>query len=888
MDKGYKKALELIAKEKGENKGSLRLSLLNLEKVPKEIVGLNHLKFLHLTSNNISDIRPLEKLTNLQFLALSGNQISDCNFLEKLTNLQILSLDSNNISDIQPLEKLINLQSLSLSSNKISDIQPLEKLINLQKLYLNGNQISDIRPLGKLTNLQFLALSGNQISDCNFLEKLTNLDILDLSNNAISELNFRSYPLSKLYFLSNNDIKTISYELIKSQEEKINPKVNSLIEIEQAIEYSKGIKQFFVNHQQYENAADLRDIESKLVRRKETFDPSIQDSSPSPILSNEEQVFLKKLMYEGNPLTDPPLEILMQDEAAIAKYFEDKKQQGIDHIYEAKMLVMGDGGAGKTSLVWKLKDLASKMPEEGNDRTKGIDIQAMPIDNLKDKDKPFLMNVWDFGGQGYYHSTHQFFLTKRSLYVLVNNVRINKTDFNHWLQTISTFSENSPVIIVENEVGEAKSELDLRGLQQHFSNIKGVYRVDLSNTEDGRLQKLIDTIKIEIQQLDHVGNELPKQWVKIREELLEVAKAHAHISAKEFSTICKQHKITEKDARQRLGDLLHDLGVFLHFRKDEVLKNLVILQNTWATKGVYEILDSEKVRQQKGYFTITQAEAIWDDTAFEEMHFELVRLMEKFELCYRIPYSTAPAAYISPNLLTTEKPDYNWENQQNLIIHYVYEFMPKGLLGRLMVRLHRYVKDINQMAWRNGCVFEYENTQAQVVETYGHKKLEIRLSGDHCVKLSSIIIREIDELNDGFKEIQVKKLLPCICSQCKTSDTPHFYTFKNLEHRKWKGKLKVECDLSFEDVDVLQILDGVYNAEAAKELTVKELIKKGRLKEAIDVYQEKNTDNAILLMGRYERAIKLFREGEIGEEELEKKRQLITKSLMEYVNELED
>lgn len=79
--------------------------------------------------------------------------------------------------------------------------------------------------------------------------------------------------------------------------------------------------------------------------------------------------------------------------------------------------------------------------------------------------------LWDFGGQAYYHSTHQFFLTKRSLYILVNNTRSNKTDFNHCLQIISSFSDNSPVIIVENEVGAVKSELDLRGLQQHFDNI---------------------------------------------------------------------------------------------------------------------------------------------------------------------------------------------------------------------------------------------------------------------------------------------------------------------------------------------------------------------------------------------------------------------------------
>ena len=31
--------------------------------------------------------------------------------------------------------------------------------------------------------------------------------------------------------------------------------------------------------------------------------------------------------------------------------------------------------------------------------------------------------MWDFGGQEIYHATHQFFLTRRSLYVLVDDTR---------------------------------------------------------------------------------------------------------------------------------------------------------------------------------------------------------------------------------------------------------------------------------------------------------------------------------------------------------------------------------------------------------------------------------------------------------------------------------
>jgi internalin A len=41
----------------------------------------------------------------------------------------------------------------------------------------------------------------------------------------------------------------------------------------------------------------------------------------------------------------------------------------------------------------------------------------------------FIANVWDFGGQEIYHTTHQFFLTKRSLYLLVVDDRKERYRF---------------------------------------------------------------------------------------------------------------------------------------------------------------------------------------------------------------------------------------------------------------------------------------------------------------------------------------------------------------------------------------------------------------------------------------------------------------------------
>lgn len=851
--------------EKLPNLSSLNLSINKKIKknysVFKKLINLRH---LDLRSNGISDIRFLEKLTSLSSLFLNSNGIYDIRVLEKLPSLSSLSLRANHIRDIGVLEKLPDLRHLNLGVNQISDIRVLEKLSNLRHLNLSANdRIKEYSVLEKLPNLSNLDLGSNRISDIHFLEKLPSLSSLSLYNNEISDIRvLEKLPNLNSLDLDSNQIEDIGVLTKLPSLRHLNFGNNQIKDIG-SLSKLPNLSSLYLHYNQITNIKLLLSLVKKGI-------PVELDEYASPNTIN---------LYE-NPISIPPLEVIKEGNEAIIKFFEDIERQGKDYLYEAKLLIVGEGESGKTTLAWKLKDIEAPMPKKEDDRTRGIDIAPLEIDNIALPEKPFRMNVWDFGGQEIYHATHQFFLTKRSLYLIVNNTRSNLTDFNHWLQLISLFSDNSPVIIVQNEVAGSPTDLDLRGLQQYFTNVLYVRDTDLSK-KDERLKKLIRDIHFQIQQLDHVGSELPKQWVAVRQTLKERAKEEPHISDRAFYKICHDNKITDKDAIQRLGGFLHDLGVFLHFQDDPILKRLVILQNSWATKGVYQILDDPQVKSQNGHFSYNDAISIWQNTPFEDMHDELLQLMSEFELCYRIPYQK-PAQYVSPQLLPIEKPDYEWNSKRNLIIYYDYDFMPKGLLGRLIVRLYRYIKDINTLAWRTGCVFTYEDTDAQVIETYGNKKIEVRIHGKDCVRLSSIIIKEIDELNDGFKRLRVKKFIPCNCSVCEASDTPNFYEFQKLLYRKEKKRPTIECDQSFELVSIKGLIEGVYEDKNNRDLSIKELIKQDRLKEALLIFEKTNPDKAILLWQQYNRSEKQFSKGIISDENWTMTRQKIIHSLMEF------
>ncbi|NJN30669.1 MAG: hypothetical protein HC824_09775 [Synechococcales cyanobacterium RM1_1_8] len=72
------------------------------------------------------------------------------------------------------------------------------------------------------------------------------------------------------------------------------------------------------------------------------------------------------------------------------------------------------------------------------------------------------------------------------------------------------------------------------------------------------------------------------------------------------------------------------------------------------------------------------------------MRRELLALMQKFAICY--PLRDRPGSYIAPSLLSIDRPDYKWDDNNNLILRYEYDFMPKGILTRLIVEMHELIE----------------------------------------------------------------------------------------------------------------------------------------------------------------------------------------------------
>ncbi|MHC4560558.1 MAG: TIR domain-containing protein, partial [Planctomycetota bacterium] len=136
------------------------------------------------------------------------------------------------------------------------------------------------------------------------------------------------------------------------------------------------------------------------------------------------------------------IEVVQQSrsENAVKEYLSSLKDDQYT-LNEVKILFVGDGGSGKTSL---LKRLLGRPFSANEPQTHGINIEKEAITQGGSEIR---MNLWDFGGQEIMHSTHQFFLSKRSLYILVLDGR-KEEDPEYWLQHIQTFGGSSPIIVV--------------------------------------------------------------------------------------------------------------------------------------------------------------------------------------------------------------------------------------------------------------------------------------------------------------------------------------------------------------------------------------------------------------------------------------------------------
>jgi len=685
---------------------------------------------------------------------------------DKQGNVIRISLFKCNLSIINDLVSLLselkNLNELHLSYNQIVDVSPLKELKNLSIIYLTDNLIIDISPLKELKNLTEFYLSDNQIVDISSLKGLKKISVLYLWNNQIVDIS----PLKEL-----KNLKTLY--LINNQIVDISP-----------LKVLKNLKTLYLTENQIVDISPIKDL-----LKKENF------------------IF----HFDGNPLEIPPLEIVQQGKAAIKQWFEQEEKYGRETVYEAKVLIVGEPGAGKTTLMKKLLDENTTIPaSEKEVETLGVVVhRGFEISHPENQNIKITVNLWDFGGQEIQYFLHQYFLSSDALYVVVSDKREENTRFDYWFQMIEMLGTASSRIFVlmnrfKNSFGN--KIFDRRQYRRDFPKIEiDDAELDLSETTD-KWDNFKRKIAENLSKLPIVGQQNIKAWNKVRKHIEKIEKPY--ISVHEFYEISFAEGLSSEEHIQQMLQYFHKIGVVVYFAEDLRLAKTVFLSPNWITTAIYAVLHHQN---DSGIFQRDWLFDFWKQRGYKKFECEdLLHLMlkYKFDICYSL--QTDENQYIVPMLLNKDMPENAFDFSDMLQLRYSYEnFMPFGLMNRLIVRLHSYIYE--QTVWRRGAILIYENhTKAEIVEPYGKKEIQIRITGKQRKEFRAIIKSELDMIVKQYPyipEIQV----PCICSNCRNSPEPFFYPYIELIDRREFGEKIIKCGKRpyKNEVNVVELINGI-------------------------------------------------------------------------------
>lgn len=724
------------------------------------LASLPYLSHLIINNCQIGDqgAAALAMISSLRGLSLSSNDLKDQGAvaLARLTSLEKLSLNDCRIGDIgaTALAGIPSLTSLHLMYNQIGDegAIALSYLSSLRELYLYSNEIGDrgATALAMIHSLEYLNISFNRIGDpgASTIAKMPSVLLLDLAGNRISDkgasaiadlTSLRSLNLSSNKVGDQGATALARNSSLRSINLCRNPITN------------EGLRSVLDILCFSTNSSNLRTI--GLWGRSE--DP--------PLLSRE---LLDSFDAQA---------IL----AAYRAYHESERQNTLQPLNEAKLLVVGNEAVGKTSLIRFLVEDQPCNPSEA--KTHGVSLrQQIEISQWRPAQSPIKLRIWDFGGQQVQRGTHRYFLTERSLYLLVLEERReddNSKLIQQWMSMVRTHGGDSPVLVVINKSddGATRLQLDEVALRRAHPSVVGLMRTSCNAGEYAknsiqalreRIAELLETSDL----LGEVRKPVPQAWAKVRDAITARAQKHPKLSIGEFERICRAEKIEDPDTQRALLRLLHDLGVVVAhgLRRDSTaVLGVTLLDPNWLTTAIYRVIASNTVLRQGGELDQSQLAELLPSYDARDRDYVIHMMMDRdmgLALCFALRTTTGKTRYLIPDALPELEPfNRNWPT--SLVFRYKYEHdIPAGLMARFIVEAHSRLAE-PPTRWRNGVVLDIYGCAVLVrADPYQQRidvKVDARAFGADAPRTALSVVRAyFEDVHKTYAQVAVKERVP--------------------------------------------------------------------------------------------------------------------------------
>lgn len=774
--------------------GELDLSNRNLTSVPDEIFTLSSsLTTLTLSGNQLEHLPPeIGELAKLRVLHAGGNRLTDLPpQLARLTRLHTLDLSGNQLASLPAqLSQLRNLRDLMLSRNELAVVPPVvPRLTRLQTLWLDGNHLTTLPAgIGALAHLTRLLLNDNQLTALPpEIGWLASLVTLHLENNQLEDL---------------------------------PPEIGHLAGL----------------HRLYLDGNRLTGLPPDIAELTELTKLHLRDNQITALPAGLARQLDKSLDLDvtGNPLPGHLNRYVADGAASLAAYLRTRGSP--DERFEAKVMLLGEGYVGKTSLAAALRGEAFQARRPP---TPGIAVSEVDVPHPDRPDSVMTLRLWDFGGQDHYLITHQLFISPRAIYLLVWNMRAGWAAANipARLRTIAlrigdAATDGSVRVLTvgtHRDESEGPSGADYAALDADFPGmLAGHLEVDNSSPADA--DRLRAAIAREATRLPHLDPAAPMsaawtEWADACRDIEQLARTDPWISFDRFEQACVRSGVPARDVRALAG-LLHDLGRIVYYGDDAELADIVVLDPQWLTRAVSRVLTDRPTREAGGVLEYTRLGEIWPVSGYARgQRPYLLRLLEKFSISYRL--DTDQGRSFIPQLAPAERPPLEWEfgsplppGIRSLTLRCRLDQPVTGLMPWLTVRLHR---SSTPKHWQRGMFLRYWNPgyrSEALIELRGDRELTVQVRAPGPDFFFNVIIDSLENLlRERWRGLGYTLSVPCPGGAPGQGPCAGEFRLETLRRRREQGKPTTECQECGDDFDVDSLLTGLRRPRTLMTLT---------------------------------------------------------------------
>ncbi|NWU95545.1 LRRK2 kinase, partial [Upupa epops] len=781
---------------------------------------LEHLEKLELHQNALANIpeQLCENLKCLTYLDLHSNRFTYFpTYLLRMNCIANLDISRNDIGpsfSLDPHLRCPTLKHLNLSYNQLVCVPEFLTTVaeNLEQLLLEGNKISRLCSPICLKELKIVNISKNNISSVaeNVFMGCTKLEQFNAKMNTLEIISDLPSSITSLKLSQNCFTSVPEAILLLPHLRSVDLSQNKIITLPGPMHWkSLNLRELLFNH----NQIDILDLSEKACawsrleklhlshNRLKEIPPQIgflENLTSLDVSHNPDLRFFPDEMGRLSKIWDLPLEGLHLNfdfkhvgckARDIIRFLQQRLKKAVPYN-RMKLMIVGNTGSGKTTLLQQL--MKCKRTELCCPKaTVGIDVKDWIIQGKAKMKKELILNVWDFGGQEEFYSTHPHFMTQRALYLAVYDLSKGQAEVDAmkpWLFNIKARASTSPVILVGTHL-DVSDEMQRKACmakitrellnKRGFPAIQDYHFVNATEESDSiiRLRKIIikESLHFKIRDQPVVGQLIPDSYLELEKRILlerkNVPSEFPVIDQRRLLELVQESQLQlDENELPHAIHFLNESGVLLHFQDPALqLRDLYFVDPKWLCKIMAQVrlLKVEGFsKYPKGIVKRSDVEKfLLKKSKFPKIYMsQYFKLLEKFQIALPL----GEDQLLIPSSLSDHRPVIelpHCENSEIIIRLYEMPYFPMGFWSRLINRLleispymlsgrERALRP-NRMYWRQGIYLNWSPEAYCLVESAvfdNNPDSFLKITAPSCRKGCILLGQVVDHIDSLMEE----------------------------------------------------------------------------------------------------------------------------------------